>query len=948
MIMQYIDSPRETYEIGKIKQRLSELGTREMESEIVQILERMADAFFLLDKQWRFTYLNHQAEIAFGQRHSELLGKKVGDVFDAEGEFFTAYKKAVTTQAVAEFTAFHAPTAKWFEVRAYPSESGLSVFLQDITEQKHNLARLELLEKAIAASSNGVVISDMLAADQPIIYCNPAFEQLTGYGPSDIIGRNCKFLQGPDTDQTEVDKIRACIREGKDGRVVLKNYRQDGTPFWNELSISPVRDHSGQVTHFIGVQKDITARKQAEAALRQTEARFQRLAANVPGMIYQFRLSADGSMSFPYLSPGCLELWEIEPAVAQSNIARILNLIHREDRQSFDDSVAVSTATLAPWSWQGRFVTPSGKLKWLQGASRPEKQANGDIIWDGLLIDISDRILAEEQLRKSEANLAEAQRVGHIGSWELDVATEAVTWSAEMYRIFGLDPTEAVPIYSDERIHPADRNLWIETIQQGLTEGKAYAVDVRIIRPDGLIRYVQAKGKPTLNAEGKVSKLFGTVLDITEGKQTEAALRQHIQMLDLANDTIMIQELDGTVVYWNHGAEQLYGWNKQEAIGSRVHSLLQTVWPYDSREVAKKACIERGYWQGELLHTKRDGKQITVASRWTLQRDENGEPFAILEINNDITERKQAEEALRQASQREREKALQLESTLRQLQRTQTQLVQNEKMISLGQIVAGVAHEINNPVSFIYSNLTHADIYARDMLEILELYQHYYPDPAPEIEAIASDIELDFITEDFPRLMDSMKVGAERIRQIVLSLRNFSRLDEAEFKEVNLHEGLESTLLILQHRLHGVASTPGNLAGRKIQVIKEYGDLPLVQCYPGELNQVFMNILSNAIDALEECQNISNPQIRITTQLIEGQRARISIADNGPGMTELVQLRLFDPFFTTKPVGKGTGLGLSISYQTVVEQHRGSLRCVSAPDLGSEFIIEIPLKQKSL
>ncbi|MGK7900325.1 MAG: PAS domain S-box protein [Hormoscilla sp.] len=943
--MQYINSPRETYEIGKIKQTYSESGPRELESELVEILERMADAFLLLDKQWRFTYLNHQAEIALEQRHSELLGKKVWDVFDAEDPFFTAYKKAVTTQSVEKFTAFHAPTAKWFEVRAYPSASGLSVFLQDITEHKQNLARLELLEAAIAASSNGVVISDMLAADQPLIYCNPAFEKLTGYGPSDIIGRNCRFLQGPDTDQTEVDKIRACIREGKNGRVVLKNYRKDGTPFWNELIISPVRDRSGQVTHFIGVQKDITARRQAEAALRKSEARFQRLAANVPGMIYQFRLSGDGSMSFPYLSPGCLELLEIDPTVGQSNISLMLDVIHPRDRQSFDDSVAVSAATLAPWRWQGRFITPSGKLKWLQAASRPEKQANGDIIWDGLMIDISDRILAEEKLRKSEANLAEAQKVAHIGSWELDVATKAVTWSAEIFGIFGLDPMAAAPTFSDRQIHPGDRELWLESMQQGLTEGKPYELDVRIIRPDGQIRYVQAKGKPTLNAEGQVTKLFNTVLDITERKQTEAALWQHIQMLDLANDTIMIQELDGTVVYWNQGAEQLYGWKKKEAIGANVHSLLQTVWPQDSLDGAKNRCIERGYWQGELLHTKRDGQQITVASRWTLQRDENGDPFAILEINNDITERKQAEVALREASQREREKALQLERTLQELQRTQTQLVQNEKMISLGQIVAGVAHEINNPVSFIYSNLTHADIYARDILELLQLYQQYYPDPTPEIEAIASDIELDFLTEDFPRLMDSMKVGAERIRQIVLSLRNFSRLDEASFKQVNIHEGLESTLLILQHRLHG--TTPGNLVGRKIQVIKEYGDLPPVQCYPGELNQVFMNILANAIDALEECQNISNPQIRITTQLIEGQRVRISIADNGPGMTESVQLRLFDPFFTSKPVGKGTGLGLSISYQTVVEQHHGHLSCVSAPDLGAEFIIEIPLKQQS-
>ncbi|MFH7028518.1 MAG: GAF domain-containing protein [Heteroscytonema crispum UTEX LB 1556] len=320
--------------------------------------------------------------------------------------------------------------------------------------------------------------------------------------------------------------------------------------------------------------------------------------------------------------------------------------------------------------------------------------------------------------------------------------------------------------------------------------------------------------------------------------------------------------------------------------------------------------------------------------------------------------------------------ATQLAQTLNELQQTQAQLIQTEKMSSLGQLVAGVAHEINNPVNFIYGNLTHASDYTQQLLDLLKLYQLRYPNPDSEINEQVQAIDLDFVTEDLPKIMSSMKVGAERIRQMVLSLRNFSRLDQAEMKPVNIHEGIDNTLLILQHRLKPNADFPG------INIIKVYGELPLVECYAGQMNQVFMNILSNAIDALAEdrgrggegekgrggegergrennsCFPLSStpvvlssfvpiPTIRIiTTALAEKSHLLIRIADNGIGMTEDVKKRIFDPFFTTKPVGKGTGLGLAISYQIVVDKHGGIMKCSSQPGTGTEFWIEIPLKQQ--
>jgi PAS domain S-box-containing protein len=319
-------------------------------------------------------------------------------------------------------------------------------------------------------------------------------------------------------------------------------------------------------------------------------------------------------------------------------------------------------------------------------------------------------------------------------------------------------------------------------------------------------------------------------------------------------------------------------------------------------------------------------------------------------------ERSKAEVALRRSEAQLREQATQLEQTLHQLKQAQAQLVQSEKMSSLGLMVAGIAHEINNPVCFVYGNLAPAGEYIRELLELVELYRQHYPVPVPEIQEYAEEIEVDFLVKDLPDLLASMKVGAERIRDIVTSLRTFSRLDEAKMKRVNIHEGLNSTLLILQHRLKEKPGRP------TIEVVKKYGDLPLIECYSGQLNQVFTNILANAIDALES-QRVSSeqvdsepltpypsPRIEIRTEVVDAADSDlkdvvIRIIDNGPGMTERVRLMLFDPFFTTKPVGQGTGLGLSISYQIVVAEHGGQLRCASAPGQGTEFIIQIPIAQ---
>ncbi|MBD2259500.1 GAF domain-containing protein [Pseudanabaena sp. FACHB-2040] len=281
----------------------------------------------------------------------------------------------------------------------------------------------------------------------------------------------------------------------------------------------------------------------------------------------------------------------------------------------------------------------------------------------------------------------------------------------------------------------------------------------------------------------------------------------------------------------------------------------------------------------------------------------------------------------------------QLTSTVEELKRIQTQLIHSEKMSSLGQLVAGIAHEVNNPINFIYGNIKPFKEYTQILLELIQAYQQHYPNPAPDLRDQLEKSDLSYIEEDLPKLCESIRMGAERIRGIVQSLRNFSRLDEAEIKSVDLHEGLESTLLILHHRLK-----PGP-SGIAIKIEKHYGNLPYVNCYAGQLNQVFMNLISNAIDELliAAAENGVSPIIMITTSCVDDGWVAVSIKDNGRGVPTQTQAKLFDPFFTTKPIGQGTGLGLSISYQ-IVEKHGGQLLFQSQPSYGTEFVVRLPVQ----
>ncbi|TAG91213.1 MAG: PAS domain S-box protein [Oscillatoriales cyanobacterium] len=574
--------------------------------------------------------------------------------------------------------------------------------------------------------------------------------------------------------------------------------------------------------------------------------------------------------------------------------------------------------------------------------------------------DITESHKSEAALRRSEARFRSlvANIPGVVYRWPCDFSASFI--SDAVYSLTGYSATDFRLL--DDRvgrsfasiIYSEDLAQVEATIRRGIENKQSYSLEYRLLAADGTIKWVCDKGSPVFDEDGDVYCLDGVIFDISDRYYALEALQQKTSELEAVFRTLpdlyFRLNADGVILdYLSGNSSDLYI-PAEDFLGKRMLDIL----PVNVADKFKKAIIE----------TIENATSVTL--EYSLQISEQQQQYEarflpfnatqIIIICRNITLRKQAESKLK-------EKNYELKQALKQLGRTQSQLIQSEKMSGLGQLVAGIAHEINNPISFIYGNVAYASEYAENLLKLCCMYQEHYPEPVSVIADLAEEIEIEFMKEDFPHLLNSIKIGAERIRQIVLSLRNFSRLEESDIKRVDIHEGIDSALLILQHRI----KENGRI--RNIEIVKEYGELPPVQCYVGQLNQVFMNILSNAIDALGTVRNRKlevggasgterqdSPDlpvgcngshwIMIRTEVLENNRIAIAISDNGPGMEESVKSRIFDPFFTTKPVGKGTGLGLSISYQIVVERHSGTLGCVSTPGGGTEFVIEIPIRQR--
>lgn len=629
---------------------------------------------------------------------------------------------------------------------------------------------LQLYRRAMDASQCGIVIADMQQRDRPLIYCNPAFETITGYSRAEILGHNCRFLQGSGTDPAAVEQIRQAIAQQTECVVILRNYRKDGTPFWNRLDLSPVHDETGTLTHYIGVQTDISV-EQEERDRRRRQLQGERL----------------------------------------------LQMVTQRIRQSLD--------------LQEVLVTAVGEVRSLLN---------------------TDRVL--------------------IYCFESD-------WSGTVVA---------------------------ESVAEGWTSSLHLNIQDTCFQENRAIEYQR-----------------GRVLAI-EDIEISTLSECHRQLL-----------------------------RRFEVRGNLVLPIMQRgqIWGL----FIVHHCRAARRWQTfEVTWLERLTEQLAIA----LQQAE-----LYSQAQAEIANRKRIEAELQASTAQLEAQAQQLAETLDYLKWHQARLLQSEKLSSLGQLVAGVAHEINNPISFIYGNLNYVQQYGQELLTFAQKYAQQNQARHPDLDALIEEIDLEFIADDLPKMTQSMRTGAERIRQIVRSLRTFSHLDEADCKAVDLHANLESMVSIVQSRLRGGVTEP------EIVIRRDYGPVPELTCYPGLLNQAIVHILNNAIDALRSvsptpAQDAAAdgaqtrpgmmlgitpdwvPTIRLQTWVI-GDRVQLAIANNGPTIPEAIRSKIFDPFFTTKPVGSGTGLGLSMTYQTVVERHQGRIACEIQEQDGTAwtcFVLELPVK----
>lgn len=754
----------------------------------------------------------------------------------------------------------------------------------DITDRKEAEAALKESEQRFRAIFERAAIGiAQVWPDGQFLKVNSGFCKIVGYSKAQLMKRTFMDITHPDDLELNLEYTRKLLTGKLQSYNIEKRFiRADGEIIWVNLTVSVVREETGEVKYFVKIIEDITDRFQAQTALRSAQARLQHLLASSPAVIYSCKVSGDFGATF--ISDNITANFGYKPQDFLENSSFWVSHIHPDDT----DRVFSNITHLFKHGYHSheyRFLHADGSYRWIRDELKLIRDENGNPIEGvGSWIDISDRRQAEEALQQQLLRERLVSSILDRIRQSLNLEEILQTAVAQIREFLQTDRTVIYRFKHD----------WTGVVVVESVRAEFMAIKYMNIADDCFLHtYVP------LYQKGRIS----FINNIDDGNLDKCHQQMLAQLQVKAN--LVIPILQG---------ENLWG-------------LL----------IAHHCSNYRNWQELEIECLKQISVQVAIA----IQQSTLFEQAQI-----EIADRKQALAALRDSESRERSKAIQLEIAMQKLKNAQAHLVQNEKMVSLGQLVAGVAHEINNPVSFIYGNLSPANQYASDLLDLVKLYQNYYPEPPTEILDKIDEIDLEYIAHDLPKLFNSIKVGAERIREIVKSLRIFSRLDESDRKSVDIHEGIESTLLILQNRI----KPHGDKLG--IQIIKEYQKLPEIECYAGQLNQVFMNIISNAIDSLEE-RNKTLPleqihhepsTITIRTYLATEGYITISIADNGLGIKPSLISKLFDPFFTTKPVGKGTGLGLSISHSVVVDKHGGKLNCISAPGEGAEFIIEIPIK----
>ncbi len=972
-----------------------------MEAKYYSMFENAVSGIFQTTPEGRYLSANPALARIYGYNSAaELMGSltNISDQLyvapDRRSEFVAVLQ---TCGIVSDFESQiyrRDGTVIWIaeNARAVRDESGKLLyyegFVEDITQRKKAEAGLRESEERLRMVIEGVkdYAIFMLDTNGYVASWNSGAKRILGYEASEIVGENSEcFYTSEDIaigkPQEKLVTATAAGRYESEGW----RFRKDGSRFWANIIVTPLRDESGELQGFSQIMQDITKQKRAAeekmqliASLQASEKKFRSLYESTTDAV--MLLDEQGFLD---CNPATLNLFgcSTESEFCGKHPSEFSPLLQPNGQDS--TSLSQERINTALEMGNCRFDWLHSRL---DGSEFPAEvlltsmDIGGKMGLQAVVRDITYRVQAQVALK--QANEILECRVKERTS-QLEAAIKKLSLSEEKFsKAFRSSPDpmtittfaegkflevndsflSALGYFGEEIIgHKVpELNIWVKPqdridFRQNLQEqGVVRSQECEFRMKSGSV-VVCLLSAELINLDGELCML-AVMTDITDRKHAEEALRESQRALSTLMSNLpgmayrFRNDPDRSMEFVSEGCYQLAGYSPEEFIGTRQVSIAKLTHP-DDRDIlwnAVQVALEQNRpYQLNYRITDKNGELKWVWEQGLGVFSDTGELIALEGLITDISEQKRSEAALVRSQTELTQQKIQLENTLHELQQTQAVLIHTEKMSTLGQMVAGVAHEINNPVSSVCGNLVHVGHYTEDLLDLIDMYQQHCPQPPASIQDKIEDIELDFLLEDLPKAMSSMQIGADRIREIVRSLRTFSRKDDSQMSKVNLHEGIEGTLLILQSRLKARGNYP------EIAVIKDYGNLPLVECYSGKINQVFMNLIGNAIDAIEEYNEgrsvaeakANRSKIKIRTE-VQNSKAVIRISDNGPGMPEAVCQQLFEAFFTTKPAGKGTGLGLSISYK-VIEEHGGKLSCVSAPGQGAEFLIEMPIEQIS-
>lgn len=886
-------------------------------------------------------------------------------------------------------------TCQWYNTPLVTAKNefvGVASMAIDITEQKQIQLELKRSQAQLQAILDhtpvGIYVKDL---EGRYTLVNRAVEQIFQVKQADWIGKTDLEVMPAKIAESILDNDLQIIDQGQPIHLEETVISQEEERHFLAVKF-PLLNENNQPYAICGISTDITDFKRTEQELKTQKAFLQSIWDNINYGIFVLDVINDGE-DFRFL--------RFNPATKRNLSISLQSFVGQTLKQAFPAEMAKIflpryrevVRSGESLSFEERFSIEN-ELTWWFITLAPLKDSQGKVYQIiATSENITERKRTEEKLRIQQNQIKYLlNNIPHM-AWLKNKQGQFIAVNDPLSRQFCLTPEQMIGRVDSDFFGEELARKILKDDQDVMISDKPLLSEKKIIYSDGKVSWIEIYKTPIISDHNQILGTVGIAVEITDRKRTEQYLRQQARREKILNqlttqirksldfDTILETALESVkeclsvdrctfCVYYPDDSEpyleviqESHNPDLPDFQGQKFSDAL--ISPITEGALNSKvtkifdADLEKNRLFKQVLKStktksfvsiplpKYSGKigLLTCSTHYEKMRNWSDEEISLLEA---VVE--QLAIALKQAElyDQTRTKAQELEQAMQELRRTQAQMIQNEKMSSLGQLVAGVAHEINNPASFIYGNLTHAHDYANDLFRLIELYQTHYRDPHPEIIAEIATIDLDFVTEDLPKLINSMQTGAERIKKIVESLRTFSRLDEAELKTIDIHEGINSTLMILESRLHK------NLKRPAIEVIKEYGDLQPVECYAGQLNQVFINILSNAIDALEESlkhftengERFDHPHIKIRTELTPDDQVMIAIANNGLGISEDIKERIFDPFFTTKPVGKGTGMGLSICYQIITEKHGGSIECHSQLEQGTEFVIRIPFSVK--